>query len=224
MQKTQKRKPQLAFTLAEILITLGIIGVIAAVTIPSLLNNTNDSEYAQALKKSYAELQQAYTLVKNDNNGTLKNVCDEATTPGCLRDELVKYLLIKKTCAGTNSTGTNCWPNTYTWLNSSSPYTMNGYYDVVLNDGVIFNINYDNTCPWGFTLGGNYCGWSKIDINGDRKPNKFGKDTFIFYILPNKGLVPYGLPGDNISGDPNYLCDPVLGKGHACTYQYLYQK
>ncbi|MDD3238364.1 MAG: prepilin-type N-terminal cleavage/methylation domain-containing protein [Candidatus Gastranaerophilales bacterium] len=40
-----------AFTLAEVLITLVIIGVIAALTIPSLLNNINDNEKRLLLKK-----------------------------------------------------------------------------------------------------------------------------------------------------------------------------
>lgn len=40
-----------AFTLAEVLITLGIIGVVAAMTIPTLMNKTNDAELKSAYKK-----------------------------------------------------------------------------------------------------------------------------------------------------------------------------
>ncbi|MDD3238016.1 MAG: type II secretion system protein [Candidatus Gastranaerophilales bacterium] len=50
-----------AFTLAEVLITLVIIGVIAAMTIPSLLNNTNKEETKTAVKKAYSALSQAIT-------------------------------------------------------------------------------------------------------------------------------------------------------------------
>ncbi|MDD3238143.1 MAG: type II secretion system protein [Candidatus Gastranaerophilales bacterium] len=52
-------KNRKAFTLAEVLITLVIIGVIAAMTIPSLLNNTNKQETITSLKKSYSVLSQA---------------------------------------------------------------------------------------------------------------------------------------------------------------------
>ncbi len=50
------------FTLAEVLITLVIIGVIAAITVPSLMNNTNAQEYKSAFKKSISVLNQALTL------------------------------------------------------------------------------------------------------------------------------------------------------------------
>ena len=49
-----------AFTLAEVLITLGIIGVVAAMTIPTLMNNTQNNEFKTAYKKAYAEINQAF--------------------------------------------------------------------------------------------------------------------------------------------------------------------
>ena len=41
-----------AFTLAEVLVTLGIIGVVAAMTMPTLINNTGNEKYVAKLKKS----------------------------------------------------------------------------------------------------------------------------------------------------------------------------
>ena len=51
-----------AFTLAEVLITLVIIGVIVAITVPSLMNNTNAQEYRSALKKAISAVNQALEL------------------------------------------------------------------------------------------------------------------------------------------------------------------
>ncbi len=51
-----------AFTLSEVLITLMIIGVVAAITVPSLINNTNAHEYRSKLKKAVSGLNQALTL------------------------------------------------------------------------------------------------------------------------------------------------------------------
>ena len=51
-----------AFTLAEVLITVVIIGVIAAITIPAIVENTNAQEYRTALKKALSELNQAMEL------------------------------------------------------------------------------------------------------------------------------------------------------------------
>lgn len=58
-----------AFTLSEVLITLGIIGVIAAITIPALMNNINDMQYKTALKKNLAVLNQAMTQANYDYGG-----------------------------------------------------------------------------------------------------------------------------------------------------------
>ena len=51
-----------AFTLAEVLITLGIIGVVAAMTMPTLMNSTQGAQYKAAYKKALSALSQAVTL------------------------------------------------------------------------------------------------------------------------------------------------------------------
>ena len=61
------------FTLAEILITLTVIGVVAALTIPTLLQKTNDAELKTALKRDYGILA-AGKLIANNNGGSLANV------------------------------------------------------------------------------------------------------------------------------------------------------
>ena len=58
---------QAAFTLAEVLITLGIIGIVAAMTIPTLLQKMNDIHNKALWKKKYSEIVQAYTAVKQEN-------------------------------------------------------------------------------------------------------------------------------------------------------------
>ena len=55
-------KKHLGFTLAEVLITLGIIGVVAAMTIPTLMSNTNSSEMKTAYKKILSAMNQAVTM------------------------------------------------------------------------------------------------------------------------------------------------------------------
>ena len=52
-----------AFTLAEVLITLGIIGVVASMTLPALINQTRAKELQTGLKKAYSVLQTAYKLL-----------------------------------------------------------------------------------------------------------------------------------------------------------------
>ena len=61
----------MAFTLAEVLITLGIIGVIAAITIPNLINNIQERQLKEAWKKEYSVLNQLYQKIANDNGGSI---------------------------------------------------------------------------------------------------------------------------------------------------------
>lgn len=72
--KNQMRK-SLGFTLAEVLITLAIIGVVAAMTIPSVIINTNQQEYKTGLKKAVSVLNQAITM-----NMALENMSPSDTT------------------------------------------------------------------------------------------------------------------------------------------------
>ena len=57
-----------AFTLAEVLITLGIIGVVSAMTVPSLIHNYQRQSYVTQLHKVYNELQQAFLQEMNEAN------------------------------------------------------------------------------------------------------------------------------------------------------------
>lgn len=69
------------FTLAEVLITLGIIGVVAALTIPTLISNYKTKEASVRLKKFYSMMNQAIQLSTLDNGQT-----STWTYPGTLAD------------------------------------------------------------------------------------------------------------------------------------------
>ena len=105
------------FTLAEVLITLGIIGVVAAMTIPTLIANTNSAKFRSQFKKTISTLNQAGLMAQaqfdidystNDNANT---VCDEnaspnATTPnyslcGIFNGTLAGHTIMEPTAIGT---------------------------------------------------------------------------------------------------------------------------
>lgn len=67
-----------AFTLAEVLITLGIIGVVAAITIPTLVNNIQDQQWKTAYKKAYSTLSQA--LLSANTDGLLTVPCPNSNS------------------------------------------------------------------------------------------------------------------------------------------------
>ena len=87
-----------AFTLAEVLITLGIIGVVAAMTMPTLINQTNGAQYRAAYKKALSAISQGVTLnvALNDisfadttkASATTDTSATEDTTAGILQSRM----------------------------------------------------------------------------------------------------------------------------------------
>ena len=82
-----------AFTLAEVLITLGIIGIVASMTLPTLIQKNQDKELISRTKKAYSELTNALLLAQRDlgtvgDNSTLFNTTD---TSQIVAENLKKY-------------------------------------------------------------------------------------------------------------------------------------
>ena len=71
-----------AFTLAEVLITLGIIGVVAAMTMPTLINSTQGAQYKAAYKKALSAISQGVTLNVALDGGNFANAVKG--TPGTI--------------------------------------------------------------------------------------------------------------------------------------------
>jgi prepilin-type N-terminal cleavage/methylation domain-containing protein len=153
-----------AFTLAEVLIVLGIIGIIAELTIPTLVQNTQVQVLKTMSKKEVSILNQALTMTNTDN-GSIKGLCGDHDHK-CLRDLFLPYMKYIKTCES---------PNNATCFSSRMLY--GGWQDgssVILNDGTsILFYAYDSNCSGTQgDLGQLACGEALIDLNGYQKgPN-----------------------------------------------------
>ena len=90
-----------AFTLAEVLITLGIIGIVAAMTLPSLVQNYKEKQTVVALKKIYSTMSQAFNSAKSEGIEP-EDWATEKTADGYGADEFMShikpYLKILKDC------------------------------------------------------------------------------------------------------------------------------
>ncbi len=185
-----------AFTLAEVLITLGIIGVVAAMTIPSLMNKIQDKHLVTALKKAYSVLSQANTMVQIEHPSSEWNMTDndfESTQK--LFDLYKPYLKIAKDCGcGNNVTG--CWSKEPTKaLNGQRfAYAYNSAIGidtcaVSMADGM--NVTFDQWDGTNLSIGSADYGvlYFYVDVNGDKKPNMMGKDVFALVVLSDKGIV-----------------------------------
>jgi len=215
------------FTLAEVLITLGIIGIVAAMTIPTLMNQTNQLESITALKKANSVLTSALRLNAMDNGGDLANSFTDVSD---FKDKLASNLKILKDCNGTGI-GT-CWPSSTKKLNNSSDIVsawttfLNGDPSVILADGSSLHFDYTNGDPnclsgWsGESLVSDVCMVIMVDVNGLKPPNVLGKDTFRFFVKNNATLVPFGASSTDSMYNPDTDCLPT-GTGSGCTAKYI---
>lgn len=240
-QKCSKLKRSAAFTLAEVLITLGIIGIVAAMTIPTLQNNSQKTEYLTALKKAYAITNQALLQMSADMGcpGDLKctglftgnSGGNNVSANQALGTEFVKYFKVIKKCE-TSAVGNiaGCWAGTYNqnYDKSDTPdiETFVGY-KFVTADGMSYRIHNRDCSDVSANKTGHLkqaCATIGIDINGpNKKPNAYGKDIFIFWISNGKGPLLYPIGGlddaFSLSGywrDLN-ACTPSDPRGIFCT-------
>ena len=209
-----------AFTLAEVLITLGIIGVVAAMTMPSLIANYQKKQTITQLKKVYSIISQAYEMSKSDN-GDSKNWVDTTQT---INTENVKkyvqtywlpYFKSIKECSkyGDCSYDANAKnPDGSTGLS----LTGNNRYTIVLSDGTLIAF-----VPFSWTEDkGTFWGKDQkfyIDLNGAKNPNVIGKDVFLFMIYNDK--VTNYCPTKN-NNDINSNCSKT-GNCHCCSAKIM---
>lgn len=191
------------FTLAEVLITLGIIGIVAAITIPTLVQNIQEYSWKQAFKKNFSVIAQAYERVKQDEGGDLSSYFSSGqyyvggTTD--IVDKMGAYLAVVQSCAVPNvgTFATICNSNPSVSLVNYYKTLSNGYVDYdnlqhgqyVLKDGT--NLYFRTWNTDGFFLV-----W--VDVNGYiKKPNTLGKDLFGISITKNK-VMPMGAMGTGV--------------------------
>lgn len=209
-----------AFTLAEVLITLGIIGVVAAMTMPSLIQNYQEKATVTKLKKCYSLVSQAYVSILNDEGGsdTLQAGDDLE-----MMEKFGKYLKYQKTC-GRNK---GCFPNvTY------KSVTGNGYSKweddttdrsrAILTDGTL--IMFNKSAMWGGNEGNYLYAQIYVDINGFKGPNQLGRDFFYFYINPEK-IVPAGAKAlEEKNEDQKFTKNCIQQNGYACAAWVIYNE
>lgn len=162
------------FTLAEVLITLGIIGLVAAMTMPALINTTKENEYKTAYRKGFATLSQAFEKASTDNNiipltGTYSSQGMEANFA-----TLQSYFNVTKSC--TNSQAQSCWDTSgEQWR--TEDYTTQGFID---NSGMAWKLRRSDSSQVTPTI--------LLDTNGLKGPNQYGKDRFpLFLSIANSG-------------------------------------
>lgn len=171
-----------AFTLAEVLITLGIIGVVAAMTMPTLIQNHQKRSLEVATQKFYSMMSQAVRQYMADEDvDDLRNTWlasdnqDDWRSPqakASIENFITRYLKVVKECT---DNADECFAEKYkTWDNQE--VSMNNFYNsYVLSDGSVVLAEHVGTYgPIALY----------VDVNGKKGPNKIGYDLWnmdIFY-------------------------------------------
>ncbi len=208
-QEYKKNKPVKAFTLAEVLITLGIIGVVASLTIPSLLANSQKKQTVESLKKTFSIFSSAFKASQAENGFDLgvQTYATDADKESFIQNYLLKYLKIEKYC-GNIENNQECFIPEIKDLKGTKNTNYSNYnlkfYNFVLADGT-------SVKAWVSTSGINSGAdiVLLVDINGFKKPNVLGKDIFKLYYIFSSATFPPGVYVYGLDTSMNRLQDPT---------------
>ncbi len=154
------------FTMAEVLITIGIIGLVAAMTFPSIVGKYQKKVAVERLKKVYNVISQAVTMSINDYDDveywdfelSAQEFMDTYLSPHFQKLVIEDPLEPRYSKTYILPDGTKF----YGWM-FKNPHPE--YHDI--------------TTYYQIT----------VDINGNQNPNRLGRDTFVYYIFPKKSIV-----------------------------------
>lgn len=225
------RTGRLGFTLAEVLITLGLIGIVSALTLPSLINKYKIKQLETSFKQTSSLIQNALSMTANEfgfsNPKDFNNICGtlpESQTYKCtienkdylqeINDDFLSRFTILKRVSFFSADWFNY--KVYPFGEDKSEY---GYYRDLLG----LYQNYLYYLPNGATISklnffsaGKYDGISiSFDTNGPNKgPNRYGYDIFLYstgtwYGVCSKAKSPASIPLGNGRGCYNYALKNV---------------
>ncbi|MBR1942946.1 type II secretion system protein [bacterium] len=171
-------KKSLAFTLAETLIVMGIIGVVAALTLPNLNSSTGDKEKVAKVKKIYSNLNDAYgraTAVYGPFDEWFKSDTTQEAKNKRFGERMAEFMKVSKSCG----TGDGCF-SSKPLLDLDNSTEVNNFLSELKSDKFYMYILADGTS----IAFGSQAGYRiRIDIDGPTKgKNQEGYDIFDFSI------------------------------------------
>ena len=253
-----------AFTLAEVLVTLGIIGVVAVLTVPNVISSYQKKVYVTQLQKGYSQLQQVFDLAMADDeveyiadtelmqsiNGDHIGARDDQSA---FSSKLGEYMKIQKACQPRDFSE-GCHDIYYFDFSETGGAIEEGYskagsnrggsLQVFTKDGMIYyfpmffdkypSVLSDEQCEEIKADGGSVCSFHtvsngaglEIDVNGKKKPNKYGRDMFRF-SLDDKGQVYLGGSASFFGNSDSYnehdwfMCDKDSVYGLGCAAKIM---
>lgn len=215
-----------AFTLAEVLITLGIIGIVAAMTLPALIQKNNEKQTVVKLKKVYSMLQQAHLNIINeygpfdsliasntstgevDENG---NTILDYTSTEYLKSLFAEQLKVIKSCEA----GVNCLGKLVYKLDGNITNGGGVYKDptLILADGTRLFFG------WAYSGCSDKQRCLEVGValpNSTKDRYVLGKDIFYYVIYKDK-IVPEGNTNGKLSDTSCNTSSSIGTPGRSCT-------
>ena len=202
---------KIAFTLAEVLITLGIIGVVAAMTMPSLIQHHREKAMVTSLEKFVSTISQAVDLYKADNECVDSiSTCISYISKG---DEncdnfapiAAKMNVIASVKKANKSTADWLPDKAYNYYGEEQEGIYGGVSKknvgtcaYLLNDGTTFAVDVN---PTNFDI--------MVDVNGKKLPNRVGQDIFPLLIGADANFVNAGVTSGNTNKNKDVIFYPL---------------
>lgn len=194
---------KLGFTLAEVLITLGIIGVVAAMTIPTLITKYEKRTTLTQLKQTVSQISNGFKLyMANENmydlSATKLGSNDSAEQKAELEKIFTTYFKLSQNCNGAMYAKGQyeCFPSHYSNFKGTNSYEVSGsntacQFTGMLMNGVsicadVYGSEIKNLTNEDFIVA------FEIDINGPKGPNVWGKDALQFALKSNVQIYDFG--------------------------------
>ncbi len=211
------------FTLAEVLITLGLIGIIAAMTVPNLMQNWRKQERISQLKVAYSILQHATKMAvaehgdsstwdyTREGNKEEYEYDQQATSASYAETYFIPYVKTKD--KGIRLTKVNNGKYKPIKVKGGDAGAYTGLSHVVqLDNGMLVLIKAAIEIPRLL-----------VDVNGLKGPNRLGDDIFTFHLI-NNSIAP--IPPDGNPKDPTSYNDCTQSyennlSGSNCTYNII---
>ena len=210
------------FTLAEVLITLAIIGVVAALTIPAIVAKYNQHAQYTQFMKSYNTLLTALSLSIAENGNPNTWTIDDSDKQGSFDKYFGKYLKIQKYCTKNASSCGIGENTTLKFLNSETPTGISLYSQInsvdtalILQDGTII-MSWVHAPLFQFF----------VDTNGIKGPNTLGRDFFDLSMTDENGKYTLGVFSNNLenlkTGSKYENCTTTIESwGNGCAARLL---
>ncbi len=179
-------KKHIAFTLAETLIVMGIIGIVAALTLPNLNNSTGNKEKVAKLRKLYTNFSDAYGRAIAIY-GPIEEWAekDDKDNSEIITERISEFMKISKYCGKTNPTECmvyGSYTNLPTFITADGTSVM-----------VWAHFNCSGSSDDYASIHDTSCGAVVVDLDGSKKgKNQLGLDIFQFIILKKNGVIPRG--------------------------------